>query len=115
MFIKEDVHKINTPTWVRLNEDARKFLHRTDFIQKFGGEFVEYRLSGKNMLKWQVTEDYSDNTDHYIIQTPEDKIEIVEVFSKFCRENELNKAAMYGTLRGDRNHHKGYKLIKKPE
>ena len=115
MFIKEEVNKINSPTWVRVNEDARKVLHRKAFIQKFGGEFVEYRRSGKNMLKWQLTEDYSDKSDQYIIQTPENTIEIVEVFSKFCRENELNKAAMYGTLRGDRNHHKGYKLIKKPE
>ena len=33
---------------------------------------------------------------------------LVTNFSKFCRENELNKAAMYGVMNGTRNHHKGF-------
>ena len=108
MYIKEDVNKINTPTWVRVNEDARKVMHRRSFLEMFGGKFDQ---SG-SMLKWQPVE---DTTDKYVIQTPDNRTEIVEVFSKYCRENDLNKAAMYGTLRGERKQHKGYKLLKRPE
>lgn len=108
MYIKEDVNKINSPTWVRINEDSRKFIHRKSFLEMFGGKFDR---SG-SMLKWQPVE---DTTDKYVIQTPDNRTEIVEVFSKFCRENDLNKAAMYGTLRGERKQHKGYKLLKRPD
>ena len=108
MYIKEDVNKINTPTWVKVNEDARKIIHRKSFIEMFGGKFTR---SGR-MLKWQPVE---DTIDKYVIQTPDNRTEIVEVFSKYCRENDLNKAAMYGTLRGERKQHKGYKLLKRPE
>tara|TARA_Y100000004_G_scaffold194516_1_gene259330 strand:+ start:2084 stop:2419 length:336 start_codon:yes stop_codon:yes gene_type:complete len=111
MFIKEDVNKVNTPTWVRLNEDSRKLQYRQMFMEQFGGKFIPYG----RMTIWQPQQDYSDKLDKYVIQTPENKIEITEVFSKYCRENSLNKAAMYGTLRGDRKQHKGYKLLKTPE
>ena len=53
--------------------------------------------------------------DKYIVENPSNEIEIIEVFSRFCKENALNKAAMYGTLKGTRSHHKGYKLIKTPD
>ena len=111
MFIKEDVNKINTPTWVRINEDAQKNVHRQKFLEQFGGKFVPYG----RLTIWQPVMDYSDKLDKYVVQTPENKIEITEVFSRYCRENNLNKAAMYGTLRGERKQHKGYKLLKRPE
>jgi len=114
MFVKEEVNKINSPTWVRVNEDARKMIHRKNFVEMFGGEFVQTDKFGRT-IKWQESVDYSDNTDKYVIETPDKKVELVEVFSKFCRENNLNKAAMYGTLRGERKQHKGYKLLKRPE
>ena len=108
MLVKEDVNKVNTPTWVRVNEDAQKQIYRKMFIEQFGGKFSQ---NGR-MLKWQPIE---ITTDKYVVLNPEEKIELVEVFSKFCRERQLNKAAMYGTLRGDRKQHKGYKLIKIPD
>jgi hypothetical protein len=108
MFVKEDVNRINSPTWVRMNEDARKLIHRRNFIETFGGRFIEKG----SVLKWQEVEDVSDK---YVIQTPDNRKEIVEVFSKYCRENDLNKAAMYGTLRGERKQHKGYRLLKRPD
>ena len=110
MFIKEHVNKINTPTWVKVNEDAQKIVHRKMFIEKNGGKFIKSGL----YVKWIDEEDYHDPGDVYIVKTPEGKIELIEIFSKFCKSNNLNKAAMYGTLNGTRNHHKGYKLIKTP-
>ena len=64
---------------------------------------------------WDNTDDISHITDRYVIKTPDNKLELTEVFSVYCKENNLNKAAMYATLRGVRNHHKKYKLIKIPE
>ena len=111
MFIREHVNKINTPTWVRMNEDARKMIYRDEFLQNFGGKFIK---NGR-YVKWEPKEDYSKYTDKYVVETPDNKIELIEVFSKFCKQNNLNKAAMYGTLNGTRNHHKGFKLVKTPD
>ena len=41
MFIKDHVNRVNTPTWVRMNEDARKMVNRNQFLEEFGGNFVE--------------------------------------------------------------------------
>lgn len=109
--IKEDINKINTRTWVRVNEDARRELYKKQFLDQHGGKFV---VSGR-YVKWESEPEYMHITDKYVVQNSENKIEIIEVFSKFCRENDLNKAAMYGTLKGVRNHHKGYKLLKTPD
>lgn len=111
--IKSDVNKINTPTWVRVNEDARKELYKKDFLNMYGGKFVGVGRHG--YVQWEEVPDYSDVTDKYVVLTPENKMELIEVFSQFCKENNLNKAAMYGTLNGVRNHHKGFKLVKTPE
>ena len=111
MFVKNHVNAINTPTWVRLNEDAQRQHYRRQFITEYGGKFTQ---SGSYVM-WDNTDDISHITDRYVIKTPDNKLEITEVFSVYCKENNLNKAAMYATLRGVRNHHKKYKLIKIPE
>ena len=111
MFIKEHVNKLNTPTWVRINDDARKMIYRDMFLQEYGGEFVKDGL----YVKWEEKLDYSKINDKYVVETPEGQIELIEVFAKFCRKHDLNKAAMYGTLTGVRNHHKGFKLLKTPK
>ena len=38
--------------------------------------------------------------------------ELVENLSKFCRQHNLNKAAMYEVYHGKRNHHKNFTLKK---
>jgi hypothetical protein len=110
-FIKNDVNVVNTPTWVRMNEDAQKEKLKSMFISENGGRF---RRIG-NYVEWVEHEDYEKETEKYVVKTPEEKIELIEVFSRFCKDNNLNKAAMYGTYNGSRNHHKGYKLIKIPD
>jgi len=111
MFIKEHVNKINSPTWVRINEDARKMIYREQFLQEYGGNFVK---KGR-YVSWEPKFDVSRIKDKYVVETPEGKVELIEIFAKFCRKHDLNKAAMYGTLSGVRNHHKGFKLLKVPE
>ena len=111
MFVKNHVNLKNTPTWVRVNEDARKDIYRKQFLDENGGEFKNVGL----YVEWVEKEDYSSYSDRYVVKTPDNQLEIIEVFSKFCKENGLNKAAMYGTLKGTRNHHKGYKLVKTPD
>tara|TARA_Y100000004_G_C8895894_1_gene404136 strand:+ start:211 stop:549 length:339 start_codon:yes stop_codon:yes gene_type:complete len=110
-FNKEHVNQINTPTWVKMNEDAGKLINRKIFLQSHGGSF---KTNGR-YVKWVEEPDYSQHDDKYVVKTPENKIDLIEVFSRYCKENKLNKAAMYGTLRGVRNHHKGYKLLKIPQ
>jgi hypothetical protein len=111
MFIKDQVNAINTPTWIRVNEDAQRQHYRNQFVNEYGGRFIQ---NGR-YVTWDNTDDISHITDRYVIKTPDNKIELTEVFSVYCKENNLNKAAMYATLRGVRNHHKKYKLIKIPE
>ena len=109
--IKEDINKVNTKTWVRVNEDARRDLYKKQFIDTHGGQFI---YNGR-YFEWKDAPQYEKTTDKYVVQTPDNKVDLVEVFSKYCKEKQLNKAAMYGTLKGTRNHHKGYKLVKIPD
>ena len=110
-FNKQHVNQINTPTWVKMNDDAGKLVNRKLFLETFGGSFSP---KGR-YVEWISEPDYSHHTDKYVVKTPDNNIDLIEVFSKYCKENKLNKAAMYGTLRGVRNHHKGYKLVKIPD
>ena len=114
MFVKNHVNLGNTPTWVKLNEDARKQVNREQFLRTFGGSFKICNIAGTH-VRWVEEEDYSNVTDKYVVKNINGEVELVEVFSKFCRENNLNKAAMYGTLNGTRKQHKGYKLVKIPD
>jgi len=49
----------------------------------------------------------------YIITDPEGNETKIENFSKFCRDHNLNKSAMYEVARGKRKHHKKYTCRKK--
>ena len=49
----------------------------------------------------------------YIITDPEGNETEIENFSKFCRDHNLNKSAMYEVARGKRKHHKKYTCRKK--
>ena len=41
MFVKNHVNAINTPTWVRLNEDAQRQHYKRQFIDEYGGKFTQ--------------------------------------------------------------------------
>jgi group I intron endonuclease len=53
-------------------------------------------------------------TKKYLIQFPDGSRKEIENLSKFCREHDLN-TNIWCTLRGNANHHKGYKLIPQTE
>ena len=57
----------------------------------------------------------SEENEQYVIETSNKNIEFAQNLSEYCRQNNLNKAAMYATLRGERKHHKGNKLLKIPK
>ena len=53
-----------------------------------------------------------DNSKKWLIKSPSGDIIEVENLSKFCSENNLTKQNLHKTYKGDRNHHKNYKLLK---
>ena len=112
MFIKDHVNRRNTKTWVMMNEDSRAALRRKQFVDNHGGEFIR----GNRTWVWQEKLDYIHDDDKkismYMFIRPDGIRDLVENFSKYCRENELNKSTMFAVMRGSRSHHKGYTVKK---
>ena len=119
MFVKKHVNLVNSPTWVKMNEDAQCISCRDAFLDINGGNFRKNR-NGSHTWEPGIVEESTVQTNSneylgkYIIETSNNTLEYTNNFAKYCREHNLNKAAMYSTLRGDRKHHKGNKLIKSP-
>ena len=114
---KEHVNKINTPTWVKLNEDSYAENHRKIFVDTYGGVFdkVNRGYVWKEVVQHIVTEPRPaepTKAGKFIVIFPNGKEEVVENMTAFCRENNLNKSALYGILRGERRKHKGFKIKK---
>jgi len=112
MLVKEHVNKRNTRTWIACNDDSRANQNRDSFTTKFGGTFIRKGRS------WEWTESVFSNISNkpsessYIFVRPDGIYEMVTNFSQYCEENDLNRSTMYAVLRGQRNHHKGYKVRK---
>lgn len=108
MYNKDDANYINTRTWVLLNHESDGALHRKKFTEHFGGLF-EKRSRGYVWL------DKKEKTPKSVIVVidPEGNELTPDNFQGFCRENNLNKTAMYGVANGIRNHHKNYKCYRK--
>lgn len=109
---KDHVNKRNTRTWIRLNEDTRAPKWRKLFCEEHGGEFVR---EGKNW-KWvevKQQQQEEEKKPHYLFEDPDGNI--IEVYNvmKFCRENDLNKSAIYEVINGNRKHHKKFKFLDK--
>ena len=68
---KEDINKVNTKTWVRINEDSRKELYKKQFIDTYGGEFV---YNGRSFV-WKEGPSYNHITDRYIIEKPDKTVD----------------------------------------
>ena len=106
---KDLVNQRNTKTWIKMNDDSKSHIWREKFISEHGGRFEK---KGK-YWEWQTIYN-NDETINEPIETQYEFTDssgikyLVTNFSKFCRENELNKAAMYGVMNGTRNHHKGF-------
>ena len=103
----EDVNVKHTTTWVALNDDSRCRKYRAEFLGLFGGEFIEDR----KYVKWQPIQIIPKYNPPLRLITMLDKNNnIIEIdnFAAFCRDNGLNRVAMYDVLRGSRRSFKGY-------
>lgn len=112
---KDHVNRVNTRTWIKCNADNRSHLFREKFVSVHGGMFVK---SGKywvwdniGNLNTFVNVPKHEKTI-YLITTPDGIQLLVDNLSQFCEEHNLNRSIMYAVVRGDRNHHKNYKIVK---
>ena len=102
----EEVNKPNSSTWTRINDDSRKQHFRKEFLQKFGGEFIP-RNNG--FVEWKRAEEKKTQPVRIISVINPEGIEVqIENFTKYCRDNDLSRSAMYEVLKGKRKQHKGF-------
>lgn len=107
MYGPRDVNRKNSRCWVKINEDARKERHRTEFLNEFGGEFIDAGRRG--YVFWQEIQGREKRA--FIFLDPEgNEIEVSNV-EKFCRDHDLTKSAVYEVISGKRKHHKKYTFI----
>jgi len=113
---KDLVNKRNTREWVKCNDDSKSHIWRDNFISEHGGEFIKEEKSWVWKEKEEIEEDTrikQERKDYIFIN--KDGVEfLTDNFTKFCRNNDLNKSAMYKVMSGERNHHKGFTCRKLP-
>ena len=110
---REDVNKKNTYTWEKMNNDGRKSFWRNKFISKYGGKF-EGKLWKETITKPEPKPEVKETRKISVIN-PDGEVDIVENFTKYCRERELSRSAMYEVMKGLRKQHKGYRAKKENE
>ena len=110
MYNKDQVNRRNTRTWVWMNEDSRAAGHRQKFVEMHGGEFSR---QGRNFV-WREVEKAPviKTKSMYVFIRPDGIRDLVENFSKYCVDNNLNKSTMFAVMRGSRPHHKGFTVRK---
>ena len=106
---KDMINRRNTRTWILCNDNSKSNIHRDKFLAEHGGEFVK---NGRFWV-WQtihssVTDEVNERTAMYEFKDNEGKTYLVDNLMKFCRENDLNKSAIYKVMGGERTHHKGF-------
>jgi len=110
MYVKDQVNRRNTRTWVWMNEDSRAAGHREKFVSLHGGKFEQNgRYWGWNPEEKKPVQ---KNKSMYVFIRPDGIRDLVENFSKYCVDNELNKSTMFAVMRGSRPHHKGFTVRK---
>ena len=112
---KEYVNKRNTRDWIKCNEDAKSGYWRDEFVKEHGGQFVQ---EGK-IWRWEeqkIIEDtrFRQTRKEYIFINKDGMEFLTDNFTKFCRKNELNRAAMHQVETGKRKQHKGFTVTKLP-
>ena len=110
---REDVNKKNTYTWEKMNNDGRASTWRKQFISKYGGQF-EGELWKETITKPESKPEVKE-TRKILVINPDGNGDEVENFTKYCRERELSRSAMYEVMKGLRKQHKGYRAKKENE
>ncbi len=110
---KDHVNKRNTRDWVKCNEDSKSIYWRNLFVKEHGGFFEQ---QGKQWIWKEKTVDnrIKQERKEYIFINKNGVEFLTDNFSKFCRKNELNKAAMHQVQSGKRKQHKGFTVTKLP-
>lgn len=112
-FIKTEINKKNSSTWVACNDDSKSIKYRKDFLHTFGGEFVKIRSGYLWRLKQKPVPVYVPFRLLKFLD-PNKKVLEIDHMTEFCILNKLNRAAMYEVMSGKRKSHKGYTAIPKP-
>jgi len=106
----DHVNKQNTPTWVKMNEDAQSSMWRKRFCNLHNGEFKKIN----EIWVWnKETETKKQEKYTYIFTDPDGVLVEVNNMMRFCREKSLNKSAIYEVISGKRNHHKNFRFVEK--
>ena len=109
---RDQVNTRNTPTWGKVNDDAKSSFWRKHFCDLYGGKFTHIDK------KWQWQEKESTTKKKiqsytYTFSDPDGALIEVNNMMKFCREKSLNKSAVYELISGKRNHHKNFRFVEK--
>lgn len=103
---KDMINRQNTKTWVLCNDNSKSQLYRNKFLEEHGGEFT------KKGRYWEWQTIHTTSNEHLKpLYEFKDKVGVtylVDNLMKFCRQNELNKSAIYKVMNGERLHHKGF-------
>ena len=105
----------NTRDWIKCNDDSKAHIWRDSFVKEHGGQFTQ---EGRNW-KWEETKIIEDSRikqerKEFIFINSDGVEFLTDNFTKFCRNNDLNKSAMYKVMSGERTHHKGFTCTKLP-
>ena len=107
------VNRRNTKEWIKCNDNSKSHIHRQNFIEEHGGEFVK---NGK-FYTWQnihssETHEAKDKKPLYEFKDKNGVTYLADNLMKFCRQYDLNKSAIYKVMNGERSHHKGFSCRK---
>lgn len=108
MYGPQDVNRTNSRCWVRMNEDSRKVKHRQNFIDEFGGEFIDTHRSG--YVIWREVQNIKEKRV-FVFRSPDNELMDILNVEKFCRDNNLTKSAVYEVISGKRKHHKKFEFV----
>lgn len=116
---KDHINQRNTRAWTSCNDNSRSQYHRNVFISEHGGEFTFKwdKFGGEWTWSEEKTPEIPEVKEKkiYILTDLKGNEYITENLSKFCRDNNLNKSAIFKVLSGERSHHKGYRVRKEGE
>ncbi len=107
---KQDINLVNTRTWVLCNDGTHPHAYRKLFIKEHGCRFIR---NERQQWLWKDVQEKEEPKAIYVVVEPNGNEIIPENFQGYCRENNLNKSALYGVAKGDRKHHKNYTCYRK--
>ncbi len=106
---QEEVNKRHSYTWTRCNDDAKSKVWRERYMTEFGGNFTKIG----RYFEWKPVLKAKEPTNRKIIVIKPDGTEdLVQNFTKYCRDNDLSKSAMYEVMSGKRSQHKGFRATR---